>query len=233
MSKKYFFIFFSVSLFTFLSNNLYAKSLLGKDTSNIVFTSPRPLIEKNDLSQIKLNSVGLELLLSGSGVGIGCQLERILSKNYNLNYGFFFSGKRNTDEIEYWNYEGRNFSIPNKVNRLFTLPFNCGIQRAIQFVDLAQSFRPFVGVAAMPMLIWQLPYKADFFNEVKDAKLHFRAGGSIYIGANFGDFNTALISFKIKYNFVPWGGDGIESIRDFPIKNMGGVFLSLTIGKFF
>ena len=206
---------------------------IPQDENKFIFKSPRPLIESEDFAQNKRNSGGLEILLSGSGIGVGGQFERIVSNNYKINYGLFVSGKRNTDEIEYWDYEARNFVIPNKVNRLFTVPINIGIQRSINLKDLSKSFRPFIGASAINMIIWQLPYKADFFNEIRDGKFHYRFGGAAYIGADFGAFNTALISFKMKYCFVPWGSNGIESIKNFPIKNMGGFFLSLTVGSFF
>ncbi len=225
-------MYFSLFIILLVRLNLLAYSR-EIDENDIFFSSPHPLISTEDITQIKPNSVGIEILFSDSGLGLGCQFEHFFSLNYRLNYGIAFSGKRNTDEIEFWDYIKNDYSVPDKINRLFTIPINIGLQYQIIFEDLAKSFRPFVGLSAIPMLIWQMPYKADFFSEIKDSRIHFRAGLGAAIGADFGAFNTTLLSFKIKYNYVPWGANGIESVKDMPIKNMGGVFLSLTAGGFF
>jgi len=228
----YFFSFFILLFCSGASIQIYSQEIKTEDSA-FIFSSPRPLITTDEELQIKSNSVGFELLFSDSGLGIGCQFEHFFSINYRINYGIAFSGKRNTDEIEFWDYSTNNYVIPNKINRLFIIPVNIGLQRQIIFEDLAKSLRPFIGISAIPMLIWKMPYKADFFNEIKDSKFHFRAGIGAAVGADFGAFNTTLLSFKIKYNYVPWGKNGIESVKNIPINNMGGFFLSLTLGGFF
>lgn len=235
LKVKFLFILLILVLFSnvLYTNNSIAQYYDAEADTIIIFEAPNDLINTNNIMQIKSNSIGLEFLFSGSGFGIGTQFERVLSSRYKLNYGVAFSGKRNSDEIEYWSYEYNNYIIPNKINRLFVIPMNIGLQRYIEIESLENSIRPFFGISAIPMFVWKMPYKADFFNEIKDSKLLFRAGASAFLGAEFGAFNTVLVSFKVKYLYVPWGGNGIESIRNFPIKNLGGIYLSLTLGGFF
>ena len=234
MKKIYILLFSLVLTIAACTSNLYAQTYYDADADTVlVFESPRELVISDDIRQIKPNTFGIELMFSGSGFGLGIQFDRILSSNYKLNYGLSFSGKRNTDEIEYWSYDYNDYIVPNKINRIFIIPVNIGLQRYIKINGLENSFRPFASLSAIPMGVWVMRYRADFFNEIKDSKFHFKAGGGVAVGADFGDVNAALISFKIKYLYVPWGGDGIESIRDFPIKNLGGIFLSLTLGGLF
>ncbi len=210
-------------------------TMLEPDTPNpdtiYTFISPRPLL-LGARAQAKRNTIGLEVLFSGSGLGIGCQMERVLNTDYKLNWGIFFSGKRASDEIEYYDNYG-NSIIYNKINRLYVLPLNIGIQRYINIKDLGKTFRPFVNAMLNPALIWQIPYRSSWFNDLKFSEWHFRFGGGIAVGADFGEINTSLISFKLKYLYIPYGSSGLESIKDLPIKNFGGFFLSLTAGSYY
>jgi hypothetical protein len=53
------------------------------------------------------------------------------------------------------------------------------------------------------------------------------------MGANFGSNNKTLVSANIRYYIIPFGGEGLESIKDLPITQFGGIFLSLSFGTKF
>ena len=198
-----------------------------------IFRSPRPLIEDENAISAKKNIGGFTLLLSGSGVGFGMVYERIFNNDFKFNSELFFSVARNTDELEYWDSFFYDLRVANKVNRLYIFPLSFGVQRYIDIGHMTKSFRPYFGVLVGPALIWRMPYESDWFSDVKYSKADYRFGGGVQFGADFGDINTSLISFKIRYTFIPYGGDGIESIKDMPIKDFGGLYLSLIVGGLF
>jgi len=201
--------------------------------TNFIFISPHPLIMDENSTFAKKNIGGFTLLFSSSGIGLGMIYERIFNNNFKFNTDLFFSAVKNTDELEYWDYYFNDIRIYNKVNRLYIFPLSFGLQRYINIGNMTKSFRPYFGVLMGPSLIWRMPYENDWFSDVKYSKAYYRFGGGVQIGADFGDINTSLISFKMRYTFIPYSNEGIESIRNMPIKDFGGLYLSLIIGNLF
>jgi hypothetical protein len=204
-----------------------------KDTT-FIFTPARPLIASEKTQILYKNVAGIDLLFSNSGVGVGLFYDRIFNQDYKLITEIYFSGIKNTDELEYiWDPIQYTYIVPNKIRRLSVIPLSIGIQRYIGIGNLSKSFRPYISLVATPTLIWEMPYKSDWFRDVKYSKAHYRMGGGIQIGADFGAINTSFISFKMRYIYTPFGEDGLESIIDSPIHNFGRFYISLSLGGLF
>jgi len=201
--------------------------------TTFIFTSPRPLIVDGSTTWTKKNINGFEIMLSNFGVGFGFIYERILNKNYKFASSLFFTPVKNTEELRQWDPVYYDFRVPNKVRRISAIPLNIGMQRYVHIGNLSKSFRPFVGVLAAPTLIWEMPYERDWFRDVGFSNAHFRIGGGAQIGADFGALNTSLISVRMRYIYTPFGGEGLESVKDSPIKNFGGFYISLALGGLF
>lgn len=253
-------IFYSVTLYILFVNisNIFAQNsadttlFLVKDTilikekdtttiiedTNFIFTSPHPLIIDENQSILYKNVIGIDLLFSNSGVGIGFFYDRSFNKNYKFISEIYFSGVKNSDELEYlFNYDRYDYIIANKVKRLYILPLSVGVQRYINIGNLTKSFRPYIGIVATPTLIWEMPYNKtadnDWFDDVKLSKPHYRMGAGIQIGADFGAINTTFMSFKMRYIYTPFGGNGLESVKNSPIYNFGRFYISLSLGGLF
>ena len=209
-----------------------------KDTT-FFFTPARPLIENEESQMLYKNIAGLDLLFSNSGIGVGVFYDRILNKNYKFISEIYFSGVKNTDELAYsFDYYLYDYVIKNKVNRLYILPVSAGIQRYIDIGNLSKSFRPYISLVVTPTLIWEMPYVlndmvVDWFRAVKYSKAHYRMGAGVQIGADFGAINTTFMSFKMRYIYTPFGGDGLESIMGSPIYNFGRFYVSVSFGGLF
>jgi len=78
-----------------------------------------------------------------------------------------------------------------------------------------------------------MPYADNWFRDVRYSKGYFRIGGGAQIGADFGALYTSLISVRMRYIYTPFGGEGLESVRDSPIQNFGGFYISLALGGLF
>ena len=200
--------------------------------TTFIFTSPRPLISDGNIDFLQKNVAGFELLLSNFGVGFGLFYDRILSKEYKFSSEIFFTGVKNTDELKFWNSYFYDYRVPDKVRRIYAIPLSVGMRRYID-IGMSESFRPFVGVMAVPTLIWEMPYNDHWFSDVKYSQSHFRIGGGMQIGADFGAVSTSFLSIRMRYIHTPFGGGGLESVRNSPIKNFGGFYISLALGGFF
>ncbi|MDR0926335.1 MAG: hypothetical protein LBO69_01030 [Ignavibacteria bacterium] len=218
-----------IILYILLTTAAHNTCLSAED--DFIFTSPRPLITTDKQANIYNNTSGLDLMLSTSGIGFGIFYDYAITSDYKFISSVFYSGVKNTDEIEYlFDYNQYDYIVYGKVRRLYDIGINAGIQRYINIEHLSKSFRPYFAFLITPTLIWEMPYISDWFSDVKYSKAHFRFGGGVQVGAEFGAVNTSQINVKMRYTYVPFGGDGLESVADSPIHNFGGFYLMLSIG---
>jgi len=120
--------------------------------------------------------------------------------------------------------------VPGKINRLFLIPFTFGFTKILFNNSIAGSFRPFTSVGAGPSLILSTPYEIEWFKAWSSHKSYLRFGGFIQIGAYFRAIGKSVSTIGLKYYYIPFGGKGLESIEDSPIKDFGGIFLTLDVG---
>ncbi len=200
-----------------------------EDTDSVmVFTSPRPLLEDGDPNAQKLDAWGFDLLFSQNGFGFGGFYRREFSRDF---FGFLhlgMSGAKNTDELDRYDSE-RGLFVPDKINRLFMFPTTIGVERRLFADDLSDSFRPYLQAGVGSALIMAMPYNEGFFSDIGDTKFYIRPSGFLGFGAYVGESKSSLTAVNIRYYYIPFGGEGIESVRGFPIKNFGGIFLSLSV----
>ncbi|MCU0331072.1 MAG: hypothetical protein MUC47_08885 [Candidatus Kapabacteria bacterium] len=207
----------------------------GLQDTLIVFESPRPLLENGGIQRPRDNAAGIDLLFSGSGWGFGGFYQRSLGGDATAFLHLGISGRRNSDEFENA-WLGPIPVVAGKLNRLFMFPVSLGVQYRLFSTSLQESFRPFLSAGAGPTFIVSTPYIRDgqfyeFFSSFGQATLHTRFGAHVGIGSFFGTPSTgSLVGVQVRYYTIPFGGDGLESMRDNPITNFGGIFLSLTVG---
>ncbi len=202
-----------------------------------IFYSPRPLIKTLITPDGSTQGLGFDLVFSNSGFGIGFFWQKFFNPNLLLYTNLLISGARNTDEFEvrYYNYNTGRIEefVPNKVNRLYMFPFTIGLQHYIFADELVESFKPFLNLGVGPTFIIATPYQREFFNAFGYAQFYTRFGASVGAGAELSSVASTVLSLNIKYYYIPFGGNGLESIRNSPIYNFGGVFLSLSLGSRF
>ncbi|KXB98191.1 MAG: hypothetical protein AA908_01965 [Chlorobi bacterium NICIL-2] len=196
-----------------------------------IFRSPRPLLVDDPRLTRAVLGGGLEILFSQSGFGLGGYIEYrstdVLS--YVLDLGF--SGARNSSEIEmlYDPITGR-YLVPDKVNRLFIIPLMVGVSHRLFPESLGETMRPFVSAGIGPTLIVSTPYEYEFFQSFGYARGYVRAGGYVGVGTFIGAPSRGSLALHVRYYYIPFGGDGLESIRGRPITVFGGLFLALSVG---
>lgn len=220
-----------------ITSQIFSKEInlneeLNRDTI-FVFTPGRKLLTMSEQIGLLNNAAGVELFFSNSGFALGGFYQYNLDEITKLGTRFFISGARNTDEIEFYDYFTGNTFIPNKVNRLFLMPLTLNITRYLFGDVLHRSLKPFVTAGVGPAFILSTPYNREFFNAFNYAKWYTRFGGNIGIGAVISLETSSYLGVNLDYYYIPFGGKGLESIKDKPIKTFGGLFLSLSIGTNF
>lgn len=207
-----------------------------------IFESPRPLIDKDKIAGNINSALGLDVLISTSGFGGGMFYHYYLNNNLLLFGELFISGVRKTDEFEQYLYDKGYWRIPLKINRLYRIPFTFGVQKFLFTESLQNSFKPYIAAGVGPALIFSTPYSKDrdpyaksigFFTALDKTDIYVKPNFSASFGAYISSSNTAMIGINFKYYYIPFGGEGLESILNTPIKDFGGIILSISIGKLY
>lgn len=203
--------------------------------TTMIFQPARPLLEESVKARRATNKLGLDLLFTASGWGVGGMYGKQVSDDLMVYTHLFIGSRRHTDEFEDA-YYGNVPVVSTKVNRLLAIPLSFGVQYRAFSSLLQESFRPFVTAGVSPTLIVATPYIRDnvyyeYFQSFGYTTSYVRMGGFVGIGANFGSMGKGSnMAVQVRYFVIPFGGNGIESLRDVFIKDMGGIALSLTIG---
>lgn len=196
----------------------------------IRFVSPRPLTENEMNECLHSKYWGLNVVLSNNGFGLGGYYEVYFSPSFSIFASLFISGARNTDEFEYYNPMTGEIFIPGKVNRLYMLPFTIGFNRFV-FTNLFNSnFSPYLSLGVGPTLIVSTPYQKEFFTSFAYARYYVRFGSFLGLGVNFPTTTKSYFGVSARYFWIPFGGNGLESIIDMPIRDFGGVFIGFNLG---
>ncbi|MFN8359087.1 MAG: hypothetical protein U0264_04150 [Candidatus Kapaibacterium sp.] len=204
-------------------------SLPGAGDTTIVFPSPRPLLSEQQSARMLRQGLGVDVIFSSNGFGAGVFYQRIFSETLSGFVNLGVSGARNTDEIEYYDPYAQRTFIPFKINRLYIFPLTVGAQYRLFADNIAETLRPYVSAGLGTTFVVAAPYEYEFFQSLGHANTYTRFGGFVGVGANFGAISKSMMGVNARYYFIPFGGDGIESIKDSPIHDFGGLFLSLSV----
>ena len=228
----------SIIIFIFFSCSLLFSQEKGEPVpqnipdSTYVFTSPRPLVSIAPSLKFYENAWGLNMLLSNFGYALGIFYEKRLNQDLALFLSLYLTGARKTDEREMIDRYG-NYVVPYKINRLYVFPLMVGVQQNVFSGILGPSFKPYVEAGLGPSFIVSTPYDRELFNSFKYAQGYTRFGAFLGIGANFSPKGQSIFGLNLRYYYIPFGGNGLESVIDQPLTDFGGLFLSLNIGSRF
>lgn len=175
------------------------------------------------------NSWGADIMFGEGGFGLGAFYKYSFNRTITGVIDLSVSESKDEREMEYVDYWGNTF-VFGKVNRIFLLPLNFGIQYRLFEDALTENLRPYVSAGIGPTFVVTTPYEKDFFSAFSDAKMHYAAGGYIGIGANFGDSKNSLIGINARYYYFHIFGEGVESLVDNVKKSFGSFYISIHLG---
>lgn len=178
------------------------------------------------------NSWGGDIMFGEGGFGLGTFFRKSFSQNVTGFIDFSISEAKDEREIEYIDYYGNTFVL-NKKNRVFLIPLNVGIQYRLFTNSLTNSFRPYVTLGVGPTFVVTTPYDREFFNAIGYAKNNYALGGYFGLGANIGSSKSSLMGLNVRYYYTHLFNDGVENRIGSFQKDIGGIFLSLSIGMMY
>ncbi len=224
-------IFFTIAILIFIVS-LYSqdkentKSKADKDTL-IIYDAPSDF-KLADTLGFK-SSWGIDLSVAENGFALGTFYRYQFRDVYSLQATLNFMTAKDKNEVEYIDpWTGQTF-VPNKVNRIMVLPISLSLQYRLFKDALSDNLRPFLMAGLGPTLIFTTPYEKEFFSSLKYGRVHYTLNLYIGVGAYIGLDPRTLSGLSVRYYFIPYS-KGIESLRGKPIKEFGGINLTLTFG---
>lgn len=191
------------------------------------------LAPEKPLEQFPNNQWGMDIMFSEGGFGLGTFYRYQFNTNVIGFTDFSISESKDEREVEYYDYyTGETFTI-GKVNRVFTLPLNFGIQYRLFEHDLEENLRPFVTAGIGPNFILTTPYELEFFESFGKAKLKYALGGYVGFGAYFGLNKKNLVALNVRYYYTHMFDKGVENLKNTFRKNFGAFYITLSLGNMF
>ncbi|MCF8266752.1 MAG: hypothetical protein K9I69_01630 [Ignavibacteriales bacterium] len=175
------------------------------------------------------NSWGVDLMFGEGGFGLGTFLRKSFSEDFKGFVDFSFSESKDDKEVEYIDYFGQTY-VFGKVNRVFLLPLNFGIQYRLFRKSVTDNLRPYLCLAVGPNFIMTTPYEKEFFNAFGQAKIKYALGGYIGFGADFGLSKSNLLGLNIRYSYAHLFDKGVENLQNSFRSNLAHLYITLNIG---
>ena len=195
------------------------------------------------------SGLGLEVVVTNSGFGIGGYFSRAVTREASFIAEFSIGTEKSDREVKFFGL-GQSF-IPDKANYFLRMPIRVGVQRRIWEEYIEDNFRPYVQLSGGPTLGWVYPYfddengnesydreerRYDGFGSLFKGSFQFGVGGTIGLGAHFGE-NTRLtqgvrIAYTFNYFFDPIQLLELSEQVD-PAKFFGTPSISITFGRLF
>ena len=172
---------------------------------------------------------GVDLMFGEGGFGLGTFLRTKVGTNLTGFVDLSFSESKDEREFEYIDYWGNTYTY-GKVNRVFILPLNFGLQYRMFSKSITSNLRPYINFGVGPTMVLTTPYEKEFFSAFSDAKVKPAAGGYVGLGANFGSHKSNLIGINMRYYYIHLFDEGVESLEDQYRTNLGHFYITINIG---
>ena len=202
---------------------------LPRHDSTLVFGTMEPAAGLSAPARAFRNSLGLDVMVSTNGFGLGMFFRREYSDDLSGFVDFSISEAKDDDEKEFIDVYGRTVT-PGKVNRFLVLPLFFGIQQRLFKDDILDNFRPYVTGAVGPAMIYVFPYTEEYFSALGKGRPKYTVGGYLGAGAFFGSERSSILGVNLRYYFIPYLA-GIESLQNVYKKQFGGFSISVSFGS--
>jgi len=158
-----------------------------------------PAVAQTDSLGVQ-RALGLQVVLTNSGFGLGGFVSRDLDHNVRISFEASLGAAKDEREVAFFDRFGRR-DVPNKANYLVEIPIQIGIEKRVFRSRIEDNFRPFVLATAGPLLGWAYPYfedknrnkllddeerTFDLISGIRYGHLEPGASFGLYVGANFG-----------------------------------------------
>lgn len=170
------------------------------------------------------NNWSINLLFSDNGFALGGQLFKQFSPDVSGFTGIFFSGAKDDREFEVYDIFGNSY-IPYKINRMFMIPVNLGLQFRLFSDDVTDDLRPHVNFGISPTAIIYTPYAEAFFPSFGHARAKYTVGAFASLGLDYLTSKKSSLNMDVRYYYTQLFGQGIESLQNKEKRYFGGLYL--------
>ena len=181
----------------------------------------KPLIDFPD------NTIGLDIMFSEGGFGLGGFYRKEISKKVTLFGDISVSEAKDEKEFEYVDYYGQKYTIGKK-NRIFIVPVNFGAHYRLFESVITDNLRPYINAGIGPSLVYTTPYSEEFFKAFGNGQAHIALGSYVGFGANIGIDQRNLLGLNFRYYFITFFDQGVESLEGRFKRIWGDSLLQLT-----
>jgi hypothetical protein len=175
------------------------------------------------------NSWGMDIMFGEGGFGLGTFLRHRFNSSLTGFADISLSESKDDREVEFIDYFGQSFTR-GKVNRVFIVPINFGLQYRLFASQITDNLRPYINGGVGPTLVLTTPYAKEFFKAFGDVKTKFAAGGYVGFGANFGLSKSNLLGINVRYYVIHMFDEGVENLEGRFRKDFGHFYLTINLG---
>ena len=175
------------------------------------------------------HSWGMDIMFGEGGFGLGTFLRQRFNSSLTGFVDLSISESKDDREIEFIDYFGQTFTR-GKVNRVFIVPLNFGVQYRLFASQITDNLRPYINAGVGPTLVLTTPYAKEFFKAFGDTKSKIAAGGYVGFGANFGLSKSNLLGINVRYYVIHMFDDGVENLEGRFRKDIGHFYVTLNFG---
>lgn len=169
------------------------------------------------------NKWGLNLSFSDNGFGGGATYYKFFNRTLSGFASISFSTAKDDREFETTDIYGNNY-VPGKVNRIFMVPVNVGLQVRLFKEDVSDNLRPNLNFGVTPAAFIYTPYSESLISSFGSAKAKFTVGGFAGIGMDYLTNKTTSLSLNVRYYYLDLFGKGIESLKGKEKTSFGGLY---------
>jgi hypothetical protein len=170
-----------------------------------------------------MNIWALNLLFSDNGFGVGATYYKNFTQNLSGIASIFFSSAKDDREFETSDIFGNSYT-PYKVNRLYMIPVNLGIQIRLFKDDVSDNLRPYLNTGLTPTTIIYTPYNESLISSFGHAKARFAFGAFAGAGLDYLTSKKSSLSLNIRFYYISLFGNGIESLEGKEKTFYGGLY---------
>jgi len=210
----------SIALLFLISSFSFSQSLTELNFSKDYNSNKTNLFQQKKEYQ---NNWSINVVFSDNGFGAGATIFKQFSPDVSSFAGIFLSGAKDDREFEVIDYFGNTYT-PYKVNRMFMIPLNIGLQLRLFREDVTDDLRPIVNIGVAPTAIIYTPYEESFLASFGKARAKYTVGAFAGIGLDYLTNKKSSVSLNVRYYYTQLFGKGIESLESKEKKYFGGLY---------
>jgi outer membrane protein W len=174
------------------------------------------------------NNFGLSVLYSDKGYGLSGGFFKPISNSSDLFINLSVTGISDNREFEYFDYYGNSY-VEGKINRIFMVPLNIGLQHYMFKDEIENDFKPLFSIGVTPALVVINPFDRGYFNAFAYSHAAFAFGPFVGAGLEFEQSKNMAFTLNLRYYYLPVINGSVMSIKNSEMKDLGGITLNFGV----